>query len=98
MNKVFTPILASHSRTSLARGYESYQVLTFSGKSHVGVVSQQSVASITLRSADRAEIVISLNDIDQLESAKISVMPQGLDRVLSVKELSDLIGSLKTLR
>jgi putative membrane-bound dehydrogenase-like protein len=83
---------------SFARGYESFLVITSAGKAFSGIISEQTSSAITLRTADRAELVIRREDIDELIPATVSVMPQGLDGILTTAELSDLIAYLESLQ
>ncbi|MBI2825496.1 MAG: HEAT repeat domain-containing protein [Planctomycetia bacterium] len=83
---------------SLARGYESVAVATRSGQAHTGVVSRETSAAIYLVTPERTEVRIDRADIDELAPSRQSIMPQGLDRVLTEQELSDLMAWLKTLK
>ncbi|HEX3724979.1 MAG TPA: HEAT repeat domain-containing protein, partial [Pirellulales bacterium] len=83
---------------SLARGFESFQVLTKAGKIHGGLLSRETAAAIYLRTTDRAEIRIDRDDLDELTPSRTSIMPQGLEQVLSRRELADLISFLQSLK
>ncbi len=83
---------------SLARGYEGYQVVTKQGKVHAGLLSRETAAAIYLRTVDRTEIRIARGEIDELVPSRTSIMPQGLDQILSPHELADVIAFLESLK
>ncbi len=83
---------------SLARGYESFNAVTKDGKVHSGLLSRETAAAIYLRTAERAEIRVERNDIDELTPAATSIMPQGVDKALTPKELGDVIAYLVSLK
>jgi putative heme-binding domain-containing protein len=83
---------------SLARGYESFGVMTKDGQVHSGIMGRQTATAIFLRTTDRAEVRVARDDIEQLVPNATSIMPQGLDKTLSPSELSDVIAFLESLR
>jgi putative membrane-bound dehydrogenase-like protein len=83
---------------SLARGYESYAVTTQSGQVHTGLLSRETATAIYLQTAERAEIRVDRSEIDQMAPSNVSIMPQGLDKLLSTDELRNLIAYLKSLQ
>ncbi len=83
---------------SLARGYESYGVMTHGGQVHTGLLGRQTATAVYLRTTDRAEVRVPREEIEQLVPSATSIMPQGLDKVLSDTELRDLIAYLESLR
>jgi putative membrane-bound dehydrogenase-like protein len=83
---------------SFARGFEPYEVTTTAGKQYSGIIGRQTSDAIYLRTADRAEIRIARADIEELNPGKVSIMPDGLDKVLTEEELRDLLAYLSTLK
>ncbi len=83
---------------SLARGYETFTVSTTTGRQFSGVVQRETAAAIYLRTADRSEIRIARDQIDELLPTPVSIMPQGFERVLSQDELRDLIAYLRSVQ
>jgi len=83
---------------SLARGYESYTIVTADGQSVSGLLQQETAATVTVRTTDRAEIRVPREQIEELAPHATSIMPQGLDKVLSTAELRDLLAYLGTLK
>jgi putative membrane-bound dehydrogenase-like protein len=83
---------------SLARGFESYQAITKEGKVHAGLLVRETAAAIYLRSVDRQEVRIVRQEIEELAPSRTSIMPLGLDGVLSPRELADVIAFLSSLK
>jgi putative membrane-bound dehydrogenase-like protein len=83
---------------SLARGYESLSIATKDGKVHSGLLSRETATAVYLRTIDRTEIRVERGDIDELSPSRTSIMPQGLDKALSIPELRDVIAYLETLK
>ncbi len=83
---------------SLARGYESFNAVTTDGKVHSGLLSRETASAIYLRTAERTEVRVEREDIDELTPAATSIMPQGLDKALTAKELGDVIAYLVSLK
>jgi putative membrane-bound dehydrogenase-like protein len=83
---------------TFARGYESFNVVTDSGRVHSGVISRETTDAVYLRTAERAETRVPRADIDQLVPSNVSIMPQGLDKELSPEQLRDLVAYLSSLK
>lgn len=78
--------------------YVSYTVVTTDGKSETGVISAETPVSITLRQPEGKTLQILRADIDELRSNGVSLMPEGLEKNLSVEEIADLISFIKNWR
>ena len=83
---------------SLARGYESFGVMTKDGQVHSGLLGRETATAIYLRTTERAEIRVPRDDIEELVPNATSIMPQGLEKILSPSELGDVIAYLESLR
>ncbi len=83
---------------SLARGYESYNVVTDDGRVHSGLLSRETATAVFLRTTERSEIRVERDAIEQFAPTATSVMPQGLDKVLSLDELGDVVAYLESLK
>ncbi len=79
---------------SLARGYESFHVVTKDGKVLAGLLSRETASAIYLRTTERAEIRVDRADLDELSPSTTSIMPQGLEKTLSERDLADLLAYL----
>jgi putative heme-binding domain-containing protein len=85
---------------SFARNFEPYTVITKSGMAQSGIISRTSSDAIYLTTGERTTIRIPRSEIedDGVMPAKVSIMPQGLDRILQPTELKDLLAFLSSLR
>jgi putative membrane-bound dehydrogenase-like protein len=83
---------------SFARGFEPYVVSTVGGKLYTGFIARQTGEAVYLRTADRAEVRVPRAEVEEISPGRESIMPQGLDRVLTAEELRDLLAYLASLR
>ena len=80
---------------SLVRGYEPVTVLRTNGLTESGII----------RSEDRDNIVLAIDaekvrhiprtGIEEIQPASLSLMPKGMDKVLTPQDLADLITFLQ---
>jgi putative membrane-bound dehydrogenase-like protein len=83
---------------SIVNDYQSYVVNTKTGDSHMGVLERVTATAVTLRNATRQETVVPRSAISKLTPVPISIMPQGLESILSIEELSDLLAYIESLK
>src|SRR5262249_32013411 len=83
---------------SFAREFRPYVIVTDAGKVHTGIISRQTPDAIHLRTADLAEIRIPRAAIEEMKESNTSIMPKGLDTILSATELRDLLAYLRELK
>ncbi len=85
---------------SFAHNFEPYTVLNTSGITQSGIISRTTSDAVYLVTGERTTIRISRSEIedDGLTPSKVSIMPQGLDRILRPEELKDLLAFLSSLR
>ena len=76
-------------------GYQNYSVVTESGKIYTGVLGSESATSITLKQEEGKEETILRRDIDEMEQSPLSMMPEELDKLVSPKDVADLIAYLR---
>ncbi len=81
---------------SFVNGYRSTLIVTSAGKVIQGVISAETSNTVTLRTQDLQEIIINREDIEEQRESSTSIMPAGLDRQLTPKELRDLIAFLQS--
>ena len=80
------------------RGYEPMLVKTINGEQLAGVILSETAAPLELAIGPALQRKVPRADIAELKPSPISLMPAGLDRVLTKQELADLIAFLKSLR
>jgi putative heme-binding domain-containing protein len=78
---------------SFVREFETYQIN--SGQStYRGVILEQNAEFILLAISPQETVRISIKEITSIKTEDVSMMPQGLDQLLSKQELADLLAFL----
>jgi putative heme-binding domain-containing protein len=80
------------------RSYETMQVSTGGGDVLAGIVQDQGVGYVSLGVSPEKTIRIERDNIRNIEPLNISLMPVGMDQVLTLQELADLIAYLEASR
>jgi putative heme-binding domain-containing protein len=78
--------------------YANYLVKTKSGSVLSGFIAVQTASSLTLRRGEGQEDVVLRQDIEEMRSSGVSLMPEGLEKNISIEQLADLIAFLKYWR
>lgn len=78
--------------------YVNYVVSTKSGKTLTGIIATETASSITLKRAENQTDVVLRQDIEEITSSGVSLMPEGQEKNVSVAEMADLIAFLKNWR
>ncbi|MSU76580.1 MAG: c-type cytochrome [Gemmataceae bacterium] len=78
--------------------YVNYVVATKDGRVLTGLLTNESASSITLKRAENQVDVVLRKDIDEIASTGISLMPEGLEKTINVREMADLLRFLKDWR
>ena len=74
--------------------YLQYLVVDRSGRTYTGLLAAQSATSITLKKERDELVTILRGDIDEFVSNNKSLMPEGLEKEISVQGMADLIAYL----
>ncbi len=82
----------------LEQSYQSTRVLTVDGQIYNGLIRRRSGESIELQLNAERLVVIATEDIDRLEPSSVSVMPSGMNELLSLEEISDLMALLRSAK
>jgi putative heme-binding domain-containing protein len=82
----------------LEQSYQSTRVLTVDGQIYNGLLRGQDEKSVELQLNAERSVVIPREDIEQMEPSDVSVMPQGIDQVLSKQDLADLMALLQSAK
>jgi putative membrane-bound dehydrogenase-like protein len=83
---------------SFVRSYEPVRVTTKKGKTYNGVIRKDGLDEIVLALDATNEVRLARDDIDDMQPSKVSIMPAGLDKQLTPRELADLLAFLKACR
>jgi putative membrane-bound dehydrogenase-like protein len=78
--------------------YINYQVTTKNGKLYTGLIAAETASSITLRRGEDQTDVILRQDVEELRSTGLSLMPEGLEKNISIAQMADLLSFLKNWR
>ncbi|MDF1812154.1 MAG: neutral/alkaline non-lysosomal ceramidase N-terminal domain-containing protein [Verrucomicrobiales bacterium] len=77
--------------------YVTYFISLQDGSQLAGLISDESAGGITLRAADGSEQKILRADISNIQSAGVSLMPDGMEAILSKQQIADVIAYLGSL-
>ncbi len=78
--------------------YVNYTIVTKRGKEITGLIAAESASSITLQRAEAQTELVLRQDIDEIRSTGVSLMPEGLEKTITVEQMADLISFLKNWR
>jgi putative heme-binding domain-containing protein len=82
---------------SIAQGFATNQFLLDDGRTLMGFVSQEAADKVTIRDLEGKEIEIPTASIEERAKLPLSMMPEGLVKSLTVKELASLLDYLESL-
>ena len=74
--------------------YLTYVVETADGESMMGILRDQNPASITLQGVNGAQVVLPRANISYLQPQSWSLMPEGMEAVLTPQGMADLLAYL----
>ena len=81
--------------SSIVTGFKAYTVASRSGKIYTGVVVAETATSVTLRREAGSEDTVLRKDIDEMVALSKSLMPEGLEKEISLQDMANLIGYLR---
>ncbi len=82
---------------SLVQSYETWKVLTQDGQIITGVLIEDRPDEIVLSGGVDKTFRIPRSSIEEMSRSDQSIMPTGLDKLISDQELADLVAFLKSL-
>ena len=80
---------------SFVRSYEPVVIETKSGEFHNGVLREEAHDEVLLVTGAETRVRLARTEIAEIRPGTVSVMPSGLDQLLSEQELADLLAFLK---
>ena len=78
--------------------YVSYLIVDSSGRSTTGLVLAETAASVTLARDKGVTETIQKQDIEQMKSTGLSLMPEGLEKTIPPEQMADLLEFLKSVQ
>ena len=91
--KFWLPAIIAPS-LEIREGFQTYAVLTADGRLLTGVIVAQDPRSITLRTADDKQMIVSRNEVEQLRALETSLMPEDVLKGMQDSEIRDLFAYL----
>jgi putative membrane-bound dehydrogenase-like protein len=83
---------------AIDNNYINYLVSTKDGRVLTGILAAETSTSVTLKRAEGQSDVLLRKDIDEIASTGVSLMPDGLEKNITVQEMADLLRFLKDWR
>jgi len=83
---------------AIDNNYVSYTVLTKDGRQETGFIASETASSITLKQPENKTLQILRQDIEDLKSNGVSLMPEGLEKNINLEQMADLISFVKNWR
>ena len=80
---------------SIARYHEVVNVVTKGGKVVSGLLVKETVDRMFLSSAEGVVQPVAYREIERARYSNVSLMPEGLDKLLKPEEIADLVAYLK---
>ncbi len=77
--------------------YANFTVATTDGRLITGLVASETASSVTLRREDGKEDVVLRRDIEEMTASSKSLMPEGLEKELTPRDMANLIAFLETI-
>ena len=82
---------------SIVQSFEPWTVVTSDGRSLSGVLLEDKPDEIVLSAGADKTYRLPRSAIEEMARSELSIMPTGLDKTLSDRELADLVAYLKSL-
>ena len=83
---------------AIDNNYVNYQVTLKDGRVLTGMIASETGTSLTLKRAENQTETVLRADVDEIVSTGQSLMPEGLEKGISVEEMADLLAFLKNWR
>ena len=81
---------------SFVRNYEPVIVVTETGQMVNGLIRNESATDILLATGPNKEFRVLKDEIEDITPSRMSIMPAGLDKQLTIQQLADLVAVLKS--
>ena len=83
---------------SFVRSYEPMLLMTVEGRVVAGVIRDETPDEYVVATGPNEEVRVPRADVEEVLPNNVSLMPTGLDKQLSVEELSDLVAFLRNAK
>ena len=75
--------------------FTAYTVATVDGRTFSGLLASETVESIVLKMAEGRLKIIGRSEIEEVRSSGVSLMPEGIEKDVTVQNMADLLEYLK---
>ncbi len=75
--------------------FTSYTVVTDDGRVFNGLIASETAEAVVLRMAEGKEQTIGRSEIDEIRASNISLMPEGVEKDISLQDMANLLEFLK---
>jgi putative membrane-bound dehydrogenase-like protein len=76
--------------------FTAYSVITVDGKVFNGLIVSETPEAVVLRMAEGKQQVIGRAQIESVRAGNVSLMPEGIEKDVSIQQMADLLEYLKT--
>jgi putative heme-binding domain-containing protein len=83
---------------AIDNNYINYLVSTKDGRVLTGMLAAETATSVTLKRAEGQTDTLLRKDIEEITSTGISLMPDGLEKNITIADMADLLRFLKDWR
>ena len=83
---------------AVSHNFETYSILTLDGLAVTGLLISETDEAVTLRNSEGIDKTIDQEDIEIFKKQKTSLMPQDLQKLLTVNQLINLVEYTLTLK
>ena len=83
---------------AISHNYENHEVVTFDGKIENGILLSRDATETTLKNAEGIVRAFPNSEIESFRTLPLSLMPDGIEKKLTVEELVDLVQYLANLK
>jgi len=75
--------------------YTDYVIITTDGRVFNGLMTAETADAIVLRQAENKQQIIARNQIEEIRASGKSLMPEGVEKEITVQQMADLLEYLK---
>ncbi|WP_259635623.1 PVC-type heme-binding CxxCH protein [Stieleria sedimenti] len=75
--------------------FTSYSILTAEGSVFTGLIESETSEAVILKMAEGKTKAIGRAEIDQMKASDVSLMPEGIEKDITLQQMADLLAYLK---
>ncbi|MBD3675791.1 MAG: c-type cytochrome [Planctomycetaceae bacterium] len=83
---------------AIDNNYFSYTIVLDDGKVLTGIIANETGNSVTLKQPENKTVTILKDNIEEMKSDGVSLMPNGLEKNITIQDMADLISFIKNWR